>query len=611
MSDYRAPVKEMRFVMDELASFKELSSESGKFPGFEEATPDLADAILEEAARFSGEVLAPLNRVGDKEGCKLTADGVTTPTGWKEAYAQYRDVGWNGMTSPTEFGGQGLPDTLGIAIKEMLCSANMAFSLGPLLTTGAVEALLTCASDELKAIYLEKMISGEWTGTMNLTEPQAGSDLALIRSRAEPQADGTYRVFGQKIFITYGDHDMTENIVHLVLARLPDAPAGVKGISMFLVPKFLVNDDGSLGARNDAYCVSIEHKLGIHASPTCVMAYGDNGNFGGGAIGYLLGQPNRGLEYMFIMMNEARLGVGLQGIALGERAYQQALGYARERKQGRDAVTGEALVTIDKHPDIRRMLMLMKSRVEACRALAYYTSGLLDRAHALTDAEERKKTLYLAEFMIPIVKGGGTEMGIEVTSLGVQIYGGMGFIEETGAAQHWRDSRITTIYEGTTGIQANDLLFRKLMRDQGATAKIVFGEVHATAKALGASGKPELQAIGQRLGVSLKAWTEATEWLAANAKTGLSGVLTAAVPYLPLAVTVCGGWFMGKAALAAAGYLEKGERGEKIDAPFYRNKIASARFYADQMLPQASAYAATVMAGDAAIAGLGSELFDA
>ena len=611
MSDYRAPVKEMRFVMDELAGFKELSSESDKFPGFEEATPDLADAILEEAARFSGEVLAPLNRVGDKEGCKLTADGVTTPTGWKEAYVQYRDAGWNGMTSPAEFGGQGLPDTLGIAIKEMLCSANMAFSLGPLLTTGAVEALLTCASDELKAIYLEKMISGEWTGTMNLTEPQAGSDLALIRSRAEPQADGTYRVFGQKIFITYGDHDMTENIVHLVLARLPDAPAGVKGISMFLVPKFLVNDDGSLGARNDAYCVSIEHKIGIHASPTCVMAYGDNGNFGGGAIGYLLGQPNRGLEYMFIMMNEARLGVGLQGIALGERAYQQALGYARDRKQGRDAVTGEALVTIDKHPDIRRMLMLMKSRVEACRALAYYTSGLLDRAHALTDADERKKALYLAEFMIPIVKGGGTEMGIEVTSLGVQIYGGMGFIEETGAAQHWRDSRITTIYEGTTGIQANDLLFRKLMRDQGATAKIVFGEVHATAKALGASGKPELQAIGQRLGVSLKAWTEATEWLAANAKTGLSGVLTAAVPYLHLAVTVCGGWFMGKAALAAAGYLEKGERGEKIDAPFYRNKIASARFYADQMLPQASAYAATVMAGDAAIAGLGSELFDA
>ncbi|WP_153130874.1 acyl-CoA dehydrogenase C-terminal domain-containing protein [Dechloromonas hortensis] len=597
MSDYRAPVKDMRFVMDELAGFKELS----QIAAYEEATPDLADAILDEAAKFAGEVLAPLNRVGDKEGCKLTASGVTTPNGWKEAYAQYREAGWNGITSPAEFGGQGLPDTLGIVVKEMLCSANMAFSLGPLLTTGAVEALLTCASDELKAIYLEKMVSGEWTGTMNLTEPQAGSDLALIRSRAEPQADGSYRVFGQKIFITYGDHDMTENIVHLVLARLPDAPAGVKGISMFLVPKFLVNADGSLGARNDAHCVSLEHKLGIHASPTCVMAYGDNG----GAVGYLLGEANRGLEYMFIMMNEARLGVGLQGIAIGERAYQQALAFARERKQGRDALTGEALVTIDKHPDIRRMLMLMKSRVEACRALAYYTSGLLDRAHAATDADEKRRNLFLAEFMIPIVKGGGTEMGIDVTSLGIQIYGGMGFIEETGAAQHWRDSRITTIYEGTTGIQANDLLFRKLMRDQGATAKVVFGEIYATAKALGASGKPELQAIAQRLGIALKAWTEATEWLAGNAKTGLSGVLTAAVPYLHLAVTVCGGWFMGKAALAAAGYLDKGEG----DQAFYRAKIATARFYADQLLPQAISYAETVKAGDAALAGIGDEVF--
>ncbi|MFZ2267486.1 MAG: acyl-CoA dehydrogenase C-terminal domain-containing protein [Azonexus sp.] len=597
MSDYIAPVKDMRFVMDELAGFRELS----QIAGYEEATPDLADAILEEAAKFTGEVLAPLNRIGDKEGCKLTASGVTTPTGWKQAYKQFCDAGWNGISSPADFGGQGLPDTLGIAVKEMVCSANLAFSLGPLLTTGAVEALITCASDELKAIYLEKMITGEWTGTMNLTEPQAGSDLALIRSRAEPQADGTYRVFGQKIFITYGDHDMTDNIVHLVLARLPDAPAGVKGISMFLVPKFLVNADGSLGARNDAHCVSIEHKLGIHASPTCVMAYGDNG----GAVGYLLGEANRGLEYMFIMMNEARLGVGLQGIALGERAYQQALAFARERKQGRDALTGEALVTIDHHPDIRRMLLLMKCRVEANRAMTYYTSGLLDRAHGATDADEKKRQLYLAEFMIPIVKGGGTEMGIEVTSLGIQIHGGMGFIEETGAAQHWRDSRITTIYEGTTGIQANDLLFRKLMRDQGATAKVVFGEIYATAKALGVSGKPELQAIGQRLGVALKAWTEASEWLAGNAKTGLSGVLTAAVPYLHLAVTVTGGWFMGKAALAAAGYLEKGEG----DQAFYRAKIATARFYADQLLPQAISYGETVRAGDAALAGIGDEVF--
>ena len=598
MSDYRAPIKDMRFVMDEIAGFQQLS----QIPAYADATPDMADAILDEAAKFTREVLAPLNRVGDTQGCTWTPEGVTTPDGWKEAYNAFREAGWNGITLPSEFGGQGLPNALGIAVQEMVCSANLGFSLGPLLTSGAVEALLTCASDELKAIYLEKMVTGEWTGTMNLTEPQAGSDLALIRSRAEPQADGSYKVFGQKIFISYGDHDMTDNIVHLVLARLPDAPAGVKGISMFLVPKFMVNADGSLGARNDAHCVSIEHKVGIHASATCVMAYGDNG----GAVGYLLGQPNRGLEYMFIMMNAARLGVGVQGIALGERAYQRALAYAKDRKQGRDALTGEALVTIDKHPDVRRMLMLMKSRVEACRAMAYYTASLLDRVHAGgADPEQQKRDLFLAEFMIPLVKGGGTEMSIDVTSLGVQVHGGMGFIEETGAAQHWRDSRITTIYEGTTGIQANDLIFRKLMRDQGATAKVVFGEVYATAKALGASGKPELVAIGQRLGVALKAWTTATEWLAANAKTGLSGVLTAAVPYLHLAVTVTGGWFMGKAALAAAGYLDKGEG----DQAFYRAKLASARFYADQLLPQAAAYAETVMAGDAALMGIGDDMF--
>ncbi len=592
MSDYRAPIKDMRFVMDEIAGFQQLS----QIPAYAEATPDMADAILDEAAKFTREVLAPLNRVGDTQGCTWTPEGVTTPDGWKEAYNAFREAGWSGITLPTEYGGQGLPNTLGIAVQEMVCSANLGFSLGPLLTSGAVEALLTCASDELKATYLEKMVTGEWTGTMNLTEPQAGSDLALIRSRAEPQADGSYKVFGQKIFISYGDHDMTDNIVHLVLARLPDAPAGVKGISMFLVPKFMVNADGSLGARNDAHCVSIEHKVGIHASATCVMAYGDNG----GAVGYLLGEPNRGLEYMFIMMNAARLGVGVQGIALGERAYQRALAYAKDRKQGRDALTGEALVSIDKHPDVRRMLMLMKSRVEACRAMAYYTASLLDRVHVGgADAEQQKRDLFLAEFMIPLVKGGGTEMAIDVTSLGVQVHGGMGFIEETGAAQHWRDSRITTIYEGTTGIQANDLLFRKLMRDQGATAKVVFGEVHATAKALGASGKPELMAMGQKLGNALKAWTGATEWLAGNVRSNLSGVLTAAVPYLHLAVTVTGGWLMAKSALAAAGYLDKGEG----DLPFYRAKITSARFYADQMLPQAASYAEIVMAGDSGLAG--------
>ena len=598
MSEYVAPVVDMRFVMDELAGFPELSTE---FPEFSESTPDMADAILEEAAKFASEVLAPLNRIGDREGCKLTEDGVTTPPGWKDAYKAFCEGGWNGITGPAAYAGHGQPGILGVAVKEMTCSANLAFSLGPLLTAGAVDALLICASDELKSVYLEKMVSGEWTGTMNLTEPQAGSDLALIRSRAEHRDDGSYRIFGQKIFITYGDHDMTENIVHLVLARLPDAPPGVRGISLFLVPKILVNADGSSGRRNDVRCVSIEHKLGIHASPTCVLAFGDEG----GAVGYLLGEPNRGLEYMFIMMNEARLGVGLQGIALGERAYQQALAYARERKQGRDALTGEALVSIDKHPDIRRMLMLMRSRVEACRAVAYVTAGLMDRAHAHPDAEERKRNLMMAEFMIPIVKAGGTEMGTEVTSLGIQIHGGMGFIEETGAAQHWRDSRITTIYEGTTGIQANDLVFRKLMRDGGATATLLFGEIAATVKLLADCERPDLKAVGQRLGAGLEAWVKSTEWLVANAKSDLAGVLIAAVPYLQLAVTVCGGWQMGRAALAAAKNLAAGQR----DARFCATKIATAHFYADQVLPMAAAYGESVRAGNAALAELGDEVF--
>lgn len=599
MSDYQAPIKDMRFALDVIADLPNLA----QLPGFEQVSDDLSAAILEESARFTAEVIAPLNRVGDTEGCQWSEQGVKTPKGWKEAYTQYREAGWNGLTLPEQFGGQGLPNALGAAVQEMLCSANMAFSLGPLLTTGAVQALLTCASDELKSVYLEKMVSGEWTGTMNLTEPQAGSDLALIRSKAEPQEDGSYRISGQKIFITYGDHDMTDNIVHLVLARVPNAPAGVKGISLFLVPKYLVNADGSLGQANDVRCVSLEHKVGIHASPTCVMAFGDEG----GAVGYLLGEANRGLEYMFIMMNEARLGVGLQGVAIAERAYQQALAYARERKQGRDAVTGEALVTIDHHPDILRMLMLMKSRVETARAVTYYTASLLDRAHHLDNEEEARKALWLAEFFIPIVKGGGTEMGVEVTSMGMQVHGGMGYIEETGAAQHWRDSRIAPIYEGTTGIQANDLLFRKLMRDQGATARLVFADIEATVKALTGSDQPPLQAIGARLNLALKAWTEATEWVTANAKSDVAGVLTASVTYLNLAVLASCGWMAGKAALAAAKQLEA----KPSDSAFLRGKIASAHFFADQLLPQAQALAETVKSGDASIGAFGTELFEA
>ena len=584
MSDYRAPIQDMRFVMDELADLPGIA----RLPGFEEATPDMADAILEEAAKFTGEVLAPLNAVGDREGCRWQDGAVSTPPGWKEAYRQYCEGGWNGIACSPAFGGQGLPNALAVAVKEMVCSANLAFSVCPLLTTGAIEALRTCASGELIETYLAKMISGEWTGTMNLTEPQAGSDLALLRSRAEPQADGTYRIFGQKIFISYGEHDMVDNIVHLVLARLPDAPPGVKGISLFLVPKFLVNANGSLGTRNDVACASIEHKLGIHGSPTCVMAFGEQG----GAVGYLLGKANRGLEYMFVMMNEARHGVGLQGVALGERAYQHALAYAAERKQGRDAVTGEALVTIDRHPDVKRMLMLMKTRVEAARALAYYTAGLLDRSHAENDEDVRQQQLFLAEFLIPLVKGGGTEMGIDVTSLGIQIHGGMGFIEETGAAQFWRDARITTIYEGTTGIQANDLIFRKLLRDRGATAQWLFAQIEATAAALLMDADASLNLVGQRLQLGLAQWREVTELVLRAAKGQPEGVLTAAGPYLSLAVTISNAWLLGSAALAAGKRLAAGDSA----TDFLNGKRQSARFFADHVLPQAGAFAVTVRA---------------
>jgi acyl-CoA dehydrogenase len=597
MSDYRAPIEDMRFVIHELAGLSDIS----KLPGLEEVTPDLCDAVLEEAGRFASEVVAPLNWTGDVQGSRLEANGVVTADGWREAYKQFCDGGWNGITSPTDYGGQGLPSLLGTAVREMVQSANLSFSLGPMLTSGAVEALLTCASPELKATYLEKMVSGEWTGTMNLTEPQAGSDLALIRTRAEPQTDGTYRLFGQKIYITYGDHDMTSNIVHLVLARLPDAPPGVKGISLFLAPKFLVNADGSIGERNDLRCVSIEHKLGIHASPTCVMAFGDNE----GAVAYLLGEPNQGLKYMFIMMNDARLGVGLQGVAIGERSYQKALSYARERKQGRDAVTGEELVTIDRHPDVRRMLMSMKSRTEACRAITYYTSGLLDRTHKDPSADERQRYLSLAEFLIPIVKGGSTEMSIEVSSLGIQIHGGMGFIEETGAAQHWRDARILTIYEGTTGVQAMDLIFRKLFRDGGETGRYFLGLARATAAELLMKPQPELQRIGAKLTSAVQSWEQAFAFVLGHAKSRPSATLAAAVPFLELSTTVCGGWLMGQAALISAMRLDEGHG----NAAFYRSKLISACFYADHELPKAQSLLAIVEAGDDALQGVGPEVF--
>ncbi|WP_040847800.1 acyl-CoA dehydrogenase family protein, partial [Nitrospirillum viridazoti] len=470
---YQAPLKEIRFVLNSVVGLDKVAA----YPAFEAATPDLVDAVLEEGAKLADNVLAPLNVAGDRQGSKLTDTGVRTPDGFKDAYRQFVEGGWNSVPFDPDHGGQGLPWTLFVALLETWTSANMSFALGPLLTQGAVELLTAHGSDEQKTLYLEKLISGEWAGTMNLTEPQAGSDVGAVRTRALRQDDGTYRISGQKIFITYGDHDWTDNIVHLVLARTPDAPSGTKGISLFIVPKFLLNADGTPGERNDAYCVGLEHKLGIHASPTAVMSYGDKG----ACVGYLVGEENRGIEYMFTMMNNARLGVGLQGVSIGDRAYQQALAYAKTRVQSRDVAGGPQPVTIIHHPDVRRMLLTMRSKVEAARAIVYFTAASLDGRHHHPDAEAARQAGLLNDLMTPVAKAWSTDIGVEVASLGVQVHGGMGFIEETGAAQYYRDARIAPIYEGTNGIQANDLVFRKLGRDGGATARALFALMAETA----------------------------------------------------------------------------------------------------------------------------------
>ena len=586
MSEYAAPVREMMFVMRELAGLDEIS----RLPGCEDATADTVEAILDEAARFAGEVLSPLNKSGDKEGVCWHDSNVTMPAGFADAYRQFAANGWNGIGCDTDYGGQGMPKLLVAAVQEMWKASNMAFSLCPLLTTGAIEALTLCGSDALKATFLPRMVSGEWTGTMNLTEPQAGTDLASVRTRAEPQADGSYRVFGQKIFITYGEHDMAGNIVHLVLARTPNAPEGVKGLSLFIVPKFLVNADGSLGARNDARCGSVEHKLGIHASPTCVMAYGD----AGGAVGYLCGQENLGLSYMFIMMNAARYAVGLEGVAISERAYQQALAYAKERIQGPETGSRSGdKVAIIRHPDVRRMLMVMKSQTEAMRAVAYVTAAANDAAHRHPDEATRKRNQAFVELMIPIVKGWSTETAQEVTYLGVQIHGGMGYIEETGAAQYLRDARITTIYEGTTGIQGNDLIGRKIARDGGATIKAVIGLMQQAERQLGEQKGADFAAIRSSLAGGIQALSQAVDAVVANFAQDIKAASVAAVPMLKLFGTVAGGWQLARAALAAQRHLDAGDG----DARFLAAKIGTARFYADHVLAQAGGLAHTVCHG--------------
>ncbi|URI08875.1 acyl-CoA dehydrogenase [Aquincola tertiaricarbonis] len=594
---YRAPVRDMLFCMQELANLEAVS----QLPGFEEAGLDTAQAVLEECAKFNENVVAPLNWDGDQKPSFWKDGAVTTTPGFKQAFRQFAEGGWQGLQHPADFGGQGLPKTIGAACIEMINSANLSFALCPLLTDGAIEALLTAGTDEQKALYLPKMIDGSWTGTMNLTEPQAGSDLAAVRTRAEPQADGSYKIFGTKIYITYGEHDMADNIVHLVLARVTGAPEGVKGISLFIVPKYLVNADGSLGDRNDVHCVSIEHKLGIKASPTAVLQYGDHG----GAIGYLVGQENRGLEYMFIMMNAARFAVGTQGIALAERAYQKAVAYARERVQSRP-VDGSlpTAAPIIHHPDVKRMLMTMRACTEGCRAMSLVAAAAYDAAHAHPDAEVRKQNQAFYEFMVPLVKGYSTEMSIDVASLGVQVHGGMGFIEETGAAQYYRDAKILTIYEGTTAIQANDLVGRKTARDGGATARAIAAQIEQTEAALARSASVHALAVRQHLQAGRQAFAEVVDFIAQRAKSDPNAVFAGSVPYLMLAGNLMAGWQLARALLVA-----EQRQAEGTDTAFMAAKITTARFYADHILSQLPGVRDSIVNGSAGVTDMALEAF--
>jgi len=586
MTDYVAPLSEMRFVLDEIAGLDAVA----KLPGYEDATPELVDQVLTEAGKFAAEMLAPLNRVGDEEGSRLENGAVVTPKGFREAYRAFAEGGWNSVPFDSQWGGQGLPWALANALQEMWSSANMAFSLCPLLTQGAIEALQRHGSPEQQALYLPKLISGEWTGTMNLTEPQAGSDVGALRTRAVKEGE-RYRITGQKIFITYGEQDFSENIVHLVLARTPNAPAGTKGISLFIVPKFLPNPDGSLGARNDLRCLSLEHKLGIKASPTCVMAYGEND---GGAIGFLVGEEQRGMECMFTMMNNARLSVGVEGLAVAERALQQARSYARQRVQSRpvDAKGSEAMSIIH-HPDMRRMLMTMRALVEAMRALTYLNAAALDHAKRAPDEAARAKALARAELLTPLSKAWSTDRGTEVASLNIQVHGGLGFIESTGAAQHLRDVRITPIYEGTNGIQAIDLVGRKLGRDQGAAMTALIAEMRADAKSLSGHGDATLSALAQALTPALDDLAKTTQWILERLKSALPQVLAGATPYLELAATTVGGWLMARQALAARRRLASGT----ADDGYLSGKIATAEFYAFNILPRVHPLATAVNGG--------------
>lgn len=598
---YTAPLKDMLFVMNHLADLKAVQA----LPGFEDATDDTVHAVLEENAKFMSEVIAPLNRKGDAQPSSWNAGQVTATAGFADAFRAFTQAGWQGLQHPQQYGGQGLPKLVATPCLEMLQAANLSFALCPLLTDGAIEALLTVGTEAQRELYVPRLIDGTWTGTMNLTEPQAGSDLALVRTRAEPQGDGTYRLFGQKIFITWGEHDMAENIVHLVLARTPNAPEGVKGISLFVVPKFVVKDDGGLGKRNDVYCASIEHKLGIKASPTAVLIYGDDkGEAGRGAIGYLVGEENRGLEYMFIMMNAARFQVGMQGIAVADRAYQKAVAYAKDRVQSRAVEGSKTSVTIIHHPDVRRLLMRMRAQVEAARAVAYVAAMHCDVAHQHADAETRKQAQAAYEFLVPIVKAGSTEMSIDVTSDGVQVHGGMGFIEETGAAQLFRDARILTIYEGTTAIQANDFVGRKTVRDGGAVARTFIAQMRATVKALSAATNADLMAIRNALAAGIDDLDAVIDYVLQHYKTDVRSVFAGSVPYLRLAGIVVGGWQMARAAQIA---VQQQDAGAEVE--FMRAKVGTARFYADHVLSASSGLRVSIVQGAAGVLALEPEQF--
>ena len=608
---YLAPVRDMLFNIEHVADIASIAG----LPGLEEAGIDTARAVLEESARFNEGVVAPLNVTGDRQPSSWKDGVVTTTAGFADAFAQYAEGGWQGLQHPADFGGQGLPKTIGAACVEMLNAANMSFALCPLLTDGAIEALLIAGSDAVKATYLEKLVSGKWTGTMNLTEPQAGSDLSLVRTRAERQpgagaaGEDTYRIFGTKIYITFGEHDMAENIVHLTLARVAGAPEGVKGISLFAVPKFIPDQSGAPGMRNDVLCVSIEHKLGIKASPTAVLQFGDGmgdaGIGGAGAIGWLVGEENRGLETMFIMMNAARYAVGVQGVAIADRATQKAVAYARERVQGR-AVKGSSInsVAIIDHPDVRRMLMTMRALTEGCRAMASFAAAAYDRSHHAPDPTERAAQRAVYEFLVPLVKGFCTEMSLEVTSLGIQVHGGMGFIEETGAAQYYRDARILTIYEGTTGIQANDLVGRKTLRDAGATARALIAQIETTEGALASSGTPDARAVCDRLVAARRAFGEVVDFILAQGATDPDAVHAGAVPALMLAGNLVAGWQMARSLLAAQECLARDE-----EAGFMRAKIATARFYAEHILARTSALRDAIVGGAQSVMGVAPEAF--